>query len=192
MKPTDRKTFVTAYNNFVQEAVKGTGIFAGTLFAQAILESSGKYNLSNWLVGGSKLSQKANNFFGIKSSSKWKGEVYNIATGEYTPAGSYYVISDNFRKYPSVEASILDYIKFLQENPRYEKAGVFKAKDVKEQAERLKAAGYATAPDYAEVVNSVYKSISSLITEHKGKVLGIGTILLFAAGFFLFKKLARN
>ena len=186
MIPTDRKTFVTTYNDFVNKAVKDTGIFAGTLFAQAILESSGKYNISTWSVGGSKLSQKANNFFGIKSSPKWKGEVYNISTGEYTPAGQFYTEKDNFRKYNSVEDSIKDYVKFLTENPRYKAAGVFTAKDVKEQAERLKAAGYATAPNYADLVNSVYNSVSSFISENKGKIAG-GTIVLFIGLFLAYK-----
>jgi len=186
MKPTDRKTFVINYNDFVNQITKGTGIFPGILFAQAILESSGKYNLDTWSVGGSKLSQKANNFFGIKADKNWKGEVYNISTGEYTPAGQYYTIKDNFRKYNTVEDSIKDYVNFLLTNPRYKKAGVFDAKTVKEQAEKLKAAGYATAPDYADVVNSVYNSISSFIKENKTKIAG-GTILLIVGLFFAYK-----
>lgn len=187
MIPTTREKFVKDYSKFVADAVKGTGIFAGTLFAQAILESSGKYNLPGWLVGGSKLSQKANNFFGIKASPAWKGEVYNIATGEYTPAGQYYTIADNFRKYATVEDSIKDYVKFLKSNPRYTTAGVFSAKDVKEQAERLKAAGYATAPDYATVVNSVYNSIKSFISENTGSIIKGSSLLLIVGLFFAYR-----
>lgn len=187
MKPTDRQTFVKNYSNYVNESVKGTGILTGTLLSQAIIESSGKYNTNNfWLVGGSKLSQKANNFFGIKANSTWKGEVYNIKTGEFTPSSQYYVIADNFRKYNSVEDSIKDYVNFLLTNPRYEKAGVFKAKTVKEQAEKLKEAGYATAPDYADVINSVYNSISNFITENKVKTSG-GALLLILTIFLAYK-----
>jgi len=187
MIPTTREKFVKDYSKFVADTVKGTGIFAGTLFAQAILESSGKWNIPTWSVGGSKLSQKANNFFGIKASPKWKGAVYNISTGEYTPAGAYYTVADNFRKYNSVEESIKDYVKFLKENPRYKAAGVFNAKDVKEQAERLKAAGYATAPDYAEIVNSVYNSISNWVTENTRSIIKGSTILLIIGLFAAYR-----
>ena len=129
MNPTTRENFVKQYSPYINLVTKGTGILAGTLIAQAFIESSGKYN-GEWLVGGSKLSREANNFFGIKASKGWKGEVYNIKTGEYTPSGSYYVIADNFRKYPSVEDSIKDYVNFLISNPRYHKAGVFEAKKI--------------------------------------------------------------
>ena len=82
MNPTTRENFVKQYSPYINLVTKGTGILAGTLIAQAIIESSGKYN-GEWLVGGSKLSREANNFFGIKASKGWKGEVYNIKTGEY-------------------------------------------------------------------------------------------------------------
>lgn len=189
MKPTSREEFVKKYSPYVNEITKGTGIFAGTLLAQAILESSGKYNTNNtWLVGGSKLSQVANNFFGIKADKSWKGKRYNIATGENKPSGEYYIIKDDFRAYNSVEDSLKDYVNFLQSNPRYKKAGVFEAKNVKEQAERLKAAGYATAPNYAELVNSVYNSISSFISENKSKIAG-GSILLLIGIFLAYRYL---
>ena len=49
----------------------------------------GKVN-GKYMVGGGTLSQKANNFFGIKADKSWKGKVFNISTGEYTPSGQYY------------------------------------------------------------------------------------------------------
>jgi len=193
MKPTSRENFVKKYADFVNEITQNTGIFAGTLFAQAILESSGKYKTGGqWLVGGSKLSQEANNFFGIKAEKNYKGKRYNIATGENKPSGEYYIIKDDFRKYDSVEDSLKDYINFLQTNPRYTKGGVFKAKNVKEQAEALKKSGYATAPDYANVVNSVYNSVKKFIVSEPVKTsLGVGAFIVLAAGFFFAaKKLA--
>jgi len=187
MKPQERIDFVKNYSKFINDVVKGSGIFAGTLIAQAILESSGKYKTNNkWLVGGSKLSQDANNFFGIKASPSWKGDVYNIQTGEYTPSGQYYQIKDNFRKYNSVEDSIKDYVNFLQSNPRYKKAGVFDAKSVKEQAQKLQQAGYATAPNYADIVEEVYNNVSKYITENKA-IIGGSTILTILSIFFIFK-----
>lgn len=160
-----REQFVKKYSPFVSKVVKGTGILVGTVLAQAIIESQGKTADGSYKVGASKLAREANNYFGIKCSN-WKGKVYNIDTGEYTSSGQYYVEKAScFRAYPSVEDSIVDYVKFLKENPRYEKAGVFKANSVKEQAEALKRAGYATAPNYASTIESVYNGIKSNIKE---------------------------
>tara|TARA_R110000868_G_scaffold3589_2_gene22633 strand:+ start:182 stop:763 length:582 start_codon:yes stop_codon:yes gene_type:complete len=193
LKPTTRENFVKKYAKFVSEITAGSGIFPGTLFAQAILESSGKYKTNGqWLVGGSKLSQEANNFFGIKAGKSYKGERYNIATGENKPSGEYYVINDDFRKYDSVEDSLKDYINFLKTNPRYKKGGVFDAKNVKEQAEALKKSGYATAPNYATMVDSVYNSVKKFISsEPFKKTLGAGALIVIATAFFFaYKKLA--
>lgn len=191
MKPTTREEFVKKYAPFVNEITKGTGVFAGTLFAQAILESSGKYKTSGkWLVGGSKLSQLANNFFGIKADKSWKGKRYNIATGENKPTGEYYVIKDDFRAYNSVEDSLKDYINFLKSNPRYEKNGVFKATNVKEQADALKQSGYATAPNYASMVESVYNSVKKFIIDApiKTAISGAGIFALIIGAYFFFRK----
>ncbi len=191
MKPTSRENFVKKYSPFVNEITKGSGIFAGTLFAQAIIESSGKYKTDNqWLVGGSKLSQVANNFFGIKADKSWKGKRYNIATGENKPTGEYYVIKDDFRVYDSVEDSLKDYINFLQSNPRYKKNGVFDAKNVKDQAEALKRSGYATAPNYASMVESVYNSVKKFMIEIPvTKVIsGAGIFALIVGAYFFFKR----
>lgn len=190
MKALSRAEFVKKYSPFVNEITKGSGIFAGTLFAQAILESSGKYKTNGaWLVGGSKLSQEANNYFGIKADKSWKGKRYNIATGENKPSGEYYVINDDFRAYSSVEDSLKDYINFLKSNPRYKKNGVFEAKNVREQAEALKRSGYATAPNYAQLVDQVYNSVKKYISDIPvTKVIsGAGIFALLVGAYFFFK-----
>jgi mannosyl-glycoprotein endo-beta-N-acetylglucosaminidase/stage II sporulation protein P len=169
-----RKQFVEKYEPFINSVVKGSGLFAGTMIAQAIIESSGKFN-GVWSVGGSGLSRKANNFFGIKCGSAWKGKTYNANTGEYSPGGTYYVQQNAcFRKYDNVEDSIKDHLSFLQKNPRYTKNGVFAAKNITEQAQALKRAGYATAPNYAATIVSVYNSIKPFLTfeEEKKKFSG--------------------
>lgn len=154
-----REEFVEKYGGFIAKVVRGTGILQGTLIAQAIIESQGKMPDGYWRVGASKLALNSNNYFGIKCHN-WKGKTYNIDTGEYDSSGNKYIDKAAcFRAYDSVEDSIEDYIKFLKGNPRYEKAGVFNAKTVKEQAEALKRAGYATAPDYPTKIQSVYNGI---------------------------------
>src|SRR3989304_655967 len=132
-----RDEFTKKYSSFIAKAVKGTGILVGTVLAQAILESQGKEG-SVYKVGASKLAKEANNYFGIKCHG-WSGEKYNIDTTEYTPSGQKYVSKSScFRAYSNVEDSIKDYVKFLKENERYERAGVFKATTVRKQAEALK------------------------------------------------------
>lgn len=156
-----RKEFINKYGAFIHKVTAGTGILPGTLIAQAFLESS-----ANGKVGGSQLSREANNFFGIKCGPNWSGGKYYINTKEYGQNGPYYVKAC-FRKYKSVEDSIKDYVNFLKVNNRYSEAGVFKAKTVKEQAEALKRAGYATAPSYAQLVYDVYKPYATLIDAQK-------------------------
>ena len=115
-------------------------IFPSVIIAQAILESG-------W--GQSGLTKKGNNLFGIKSSSAWKGESVNMRTAEYTKSNSKYYINADFRKYDTLSDSILDHGKFLVENSRYAKHGVFTAKNSSKQAFALQRAGYATSPIYA-------------------------------------------
>ena len=154
-----REQFVEKYGGFIAHAVKGTGILQGTVIAQAIIESQGKASDGKYYVGNSKLSREANNYFGIKCHN-WGGKGYNINTGEETKDGVKYIEKNAcFRAYDTVEDSIKDYVKFLKENPRYSKAGVFEAKTVKEQAEALKRGGYATASNYASMIDKVYQGV---------------------------------
>ena len=186
-----RQEFVQKYLPYVKQVTAGTGILPGTLMAQAIIESQGKIN-GTYMVGGSTLSRKANNFFGIKAGPAWKGKIFNIDTGEYTPSGQYYTQKGAaFRSYDSVKDSISDYVNFLKTNSRYEKAGVFQAKTVLDQAVALKKAGYATALNYPSTINSVFEGIkkyasdiSSEITETVKKNIGktIAITLLVGLG----------
>ena len=190
-----RDEFVKKYGSFIHKSVKGTGILAGTLIAQAILESSGKDLNGDWKVGGSKLSRESNNFFGIKSSKKWGGKTYNIDTGEVIK-GKKVIVNADFRAYNSVKDSIEDYVKLLKENPRF--SNVLKAKTVKDQAIELKKAGYATSVEYADTVTQVYNSVKDLIDESylkykkrntiKNITISLTILATLIGGFYYFKK----
>jgi flagellar protein FlgJ len=193
-----RAEFVKKYGSFIHKAVEGSGILAGTLVAQAILESSGKDLQGNFKVAGSKLSREANNLFGIKKSKSWTGKTYNINTGEVLN-GKNVVVNADFRAYNSYEDSIRDYVKFLSENPRYAK--VLKAKTVKDQAIELKKAGYATSLSYADTVNQVYNSVKTLMDESylnylkenklkkvKNISISLAVLVVLISGFYIFKK----
>jgi len=186
-----RKSFIENFGAYVHKVTKGTGILPGTLIAQLFLESS-----SRGIVGASKLSQQANNYFGIKCGPNWDGPRYFIETREFIN-GQNKMITACFRKYGSIKDSIQDYVLFLQENPRYKNAGVFEAKTVKEQAAALKRAGYATAPSYAQLVYDVYKPYAQLIDDQKTLMAGfslkktIGAILLAIGATVLTNKLKK-
>lgn len=114
------------------------GLFPSVLIAQAILESG-------W--GKSTLASKYNNLFGIKASATWTGKVVNLKTNEIFD-GVETTVTSGFRVYDTWKQSISDRNKFLRENPRYTKAGVFTATDPLAQIQALKTAGYATAENY--------------------------------------------
>jgi flagellar protein FlgJ len=187
-----RKDFIKEFGAYVHKVTKGTGILPGTLIAQLFLESS-----SRGIVGASKLSQEANNYFGIKCGPSWDGPKYYIDTREVIN-GQSTTVNACFRKYGSIKDSIQDYVLFLQENPRYRNAGVFKAKTVKEQAQALKAAGYATAPSYAQLVYDVYKPYAALIEEQKTLLAGfsikktLGAVLLAVAATIIYNQITEK
>jgi flagellum-specific peptidoglycan hydrolase FlgJ len=187
-----RKEFINEYGAYVHKVTRDTGILPGTLIAQLFLESSSK-----GIVGASKLSQDANNYFGIKCGGGWDGPKYYIETREVLNGRSV-MVPACFRKYGSIKDSIQDYVLFLQENPRYKTAGVFEAKTVKEQAQALKRAGYATAPSYADLVYNVYKPYAGLIEEQKTLMAGfsikktLGVVLLASAATIIYNKIFKK
>lgn len=123
--------FIKSIEVEAQKSYKEYKIFPSITIAQAILESG-------W--GNSQLTKDSNNLFGIKADDSWKGKTIEIMTTEnYNDK-----IDASFRKYNSIEASIKDHAEFLKENKRYEKNGVFKAENYKEQAQALEDAGYST------------------------------------------------
>lgn len=126
--------YAKAYGNMAVEKMRIYGIPASITLSQGMLESG---------YGASELAIKANNHFGIKCGSSWRGErVYHDddAKGEC------------FRKYKSVDDSYRDHSNFLSTNRRYNGLFLLDPLDYKGWARGLKAAGYATNPKYAELL----------------------------------------
>lgn len=127
-----REEYIDRYKRIAVAHMERYGIPASITMAQGILESD---------CGNSYLSLTSNNHFGIKCKSNWTGErVYHDddAKGEC------------FRKYPTVEESYADHAEFLDSQQRYDSLFAYSPTDYRSWARGLKAAGYATAPDYAE------------------------------------------
>ena len=149
--------FINSIKSGAIKSYKETKILPSITIAQAILES-------NW--GESNLFKESNNLFGIKADRSWKGEYVTFETKEYHSQ----MIKDKFRKYSTIEDSILDHSKFLSENKRYEEGGVFEAKTYKKQALALQESGYSTAED--ENGNKTYaQMLERLIRQYNLQVL---------------------
>lgn len=142
-----RKEFITLIAPLAVSSVKGTGLFASLMIAQACLESADSQSV---------LSKMFNNYFGIKAGPGWHGKVANMQTTEYVH-GKPEKLSQPFRTYATKEAGFLDRVKFLVDNPRYALHGVFKALNPNAQAEDFVRAGYATDPQYANLLISIIR-----------------------------------
>ncbi|MGX7244689.1 glycoside hydrolase family 73 protein [Enterococcus quebecensis] len=114
---------------------KQTNLFASITIAQAILES-------DW--GRSDLAVEAKNLFGIKGAYNEQSSI--MPTDEFID-GERITIDDSFKKYNTIQESMIDHIEFL-------KGGTYEAiktsKNYQEAAVALQNGGYATDPDYAE------------------------------------------
>jgi len=167
----------------VVRACAGTGILPETVLCQSAIESA---------YGQSLLASKYNNYFGIKAGSSWKGNYVLLPTKEFVN-GKYITINDKFRRYNSFTASVSDYIKFLKGNARYK--NVFTKTSVIGQLDALQAAGYATAPNYANVIYGIYLSNKVQIDEQIKKAKDLMSLALAAigvTGYVLIRKYFLN
>lgn len=136
---TEQKAFIKRIGELAAADMQKSGVLASLTIAQAILESG-------W--GKSGLTVKGNALFGIKAGKTWTGKVYSAKTQECFDGVSYTTITALFRAYDSWEDSVADHSAFLTGLSRYK--AVVGEKDYKTACKAIKAAGYATAPDYAE------------------------------------------
>lgn len=113
--------------------------------AQALLESGIASQ-----KGPSGLASRYNNLFGIKGSGT-AGSV-NMRTGEHFN-GRDVKINANFAANRTVEDSFQQH-KNLMSKPRYRK--VIASRSFEQAAHEVKAAGYATAPNYSSSLIAVY------------------------------------
>lgn len=155
---TDKKGFspqdgyIKQFSDIAQKHEAKYKIPASIILAQGILESS---------AGSSELARVANNHFGIKCSSDWKGERFVWADDKP---------DDNFRKYKSAEESYKDHAEFLLRNPRYGILFTYDIRDYKAWARGLQACGYATDKGYANKLISIIEEYN-LHKYYKGTIM---------------------
>lgn len=149
-----REEYIEKYKSIAVAHMERYGIPASITMAQGILESD---------AGNSNLSRSSNNHFGIKCKKNWTGrKVYHDddAKGEC------------FRAYPTVEESYLDHAEFLDSSPRYDSLFAYPSNDYRSWARGLKAAGYATAPDYAERLIKIIENYNlHLLDQQDGEAI---------------------
>jgi LysM repeat protein len=128
------ETYIDNYKDIAVREMKRTGIPASITLAQGMIESD---------YGRSSLAREANNHFGIKCHSDWPGaKVYHHDDRR----------NECFRKYSKPEDSFYDHSEFLKSGSRYSFLFDLSSTDYKSWAKGLKKAGYATNPDYANML----------------------------------------
>lgn len=139
------KEYAAKYSQIAIEKMNEYKIPASITLAQGILESGN---------GSSRLAVVGKNHFGIKCGKNWKGaRIYHDddAKGEC------------FRRYKNAVESYKDHSLFLTQNQRYASLFALNILDYKAWANGLKAAGYATNPNYPTLLikliedNDLYK-----------------------------------
>lgn len=126
--------YLEQYASIAVDEMRRTGVPASITLAQGIIESD---------YGRSRLARQANNHFGIKCHSNWRG-------------GTIYHNDDRrgecFRRYRRAEDSFRDHSDFLVSGSRYAFLFRLDQSDYRGWARGLKEAGYATNPRYASML----------------------------------------
>ncbi|MBN3035869.1 MAG: glucosaminidase domain-containing protein [Bacteroidales bacterium] len=132
-----KEEYIQMYKDISIEEMVVYKIPASITLAQGILESA---------HGNSELARNANNHFGIKCHLEWDGKTYIMDDDAR---------NECFRKYNDPYDSYRDHSLFLTTRERY--AGLFKLdiSDYRAWAHGLKKAGYATNPDYPQLLINI-------------------------------------
>lgn len=142
--------YVRQYLKVAREQARKVNIPVSITLAQGLLESN---------AGDSRLSQKANNHFGIKCFSRTcsKGHCMNATDDSH---------KDFFIIFPSGEESFRARSAFLQKD-RYKHLLKLKPTNYKAWANGLKKAGYATDPHYAEKLIKIIEGLKLYVYDNE-------------------------
>ncbi|PYF75852.1 glucosaminidase domain-containing protein [Pedobacter nutrimenti] len=128
-------SYIESFKGVAIEEMNLYGIPASITLAQGIIESGS---------GNSSLARYANNHFGVKCTSEWKGKGYYKDDDQR---------NDCFRVYKDARQSYKDHSEFLKRK-RYSFLFQLDKNDYKNWAYGLKQAGYATNPKYPDMLIS--------------------------------------
>lgn len=148
--PESAEDFIETLWPFAKKAASALGMQPAVMLAQAALETGWGQHMIQKENGESAL-----NLFGIKAQKAWQGDAAETLTSEYV-RGQKTQETAAFRAYDSFQSGFDDYVAFIENNPRYEKA-VANAHDAEAYTKALQEAGYATDPNYADKIISILK-----------------------------------
>ena len=145
---SDALNYIERYKHIAIAEMKQHGIPASITLAQGLLESGN---------GRSRLAVEANNHFGIKCHTSWKGKTILHDDDRK---------DDCFRVYKTAEESFKAHSEFLK-RPRYTFLFELDKNDHQSWARGLKKAGYATNPRYAELLIGLIQRYNLNQYDHK-------------------------
>ena len=162
------------------------GYMASVLIAQACLENG--YGMDS----SCEVLTDANNVLGMKrellnstwESSYWHGEYITKRTPEWD--GGMHYITDDFRKYDSLQDCFYDYCQFMRD-ARYSRGGSYKYRDVlsitdpETLVRTVAGRGYCTDPKYPESVMRIIQEHG--LTQYDRPVTVIKSVRSMMAGF---------
>ncbi|MEG2944199.1 MAG: glucosaminidase domain-containing protein, partial [Enterococcus sp.] len=188
-----QEKFINDLSPSIRKTADTYHLYGSVMMAQAILESA-------W--GRSELTQKANNYFGIKGT--YQGLFYEIETKEYLN-GEWVVLKEKFRKYPTIQESMNDNGDKLRNgvswDPNYY-CGTWleNTKSYKDAANFL-TGKYATDPNYGAKIIQLIEQYSlndlldydKIILQNDMSIVGYlktssDTIRLYAEPYFTSSK----
>ena len=130
----DYGAYIKKYKSIAIREMQLYKIPASITLAQGMIESG---------CGKSVLAINTQNHFGIKCQKDWPGDTYLYDDD---------LEKECFRKYKSVDESYRDHSLFLTTRQRYAALFTLPLTDYKGWARGLKQAGYATNPDYPNIL----------------------------------------
>ena len=149
-KRISREEYIQTYKDWAILDMKKSGIPASIKLAQACLESAD---------GNSQLASKSNNHFGIKCHDNWNGKrAYHNDDAR----------NECFRAYNNPLQSFEDHTIFLTTRSRYQKLFDLNPTNYKAWARGLKDAGYATNPQYPNLLIKIIEENELYLYDQEG------------------------
>ena len=156
-----RKRFADSIREPAARAAAKLGTSPDILIAQAALETGwGKHVMTG------PNGQSSHNLFSIKADPSWDGDTVTRRTLEYMQ-GRQVNINAGFRAYDGVGQAFDDYVDFIAQNPRYQRA-LEKAADPRAYVQELQRAGYATDPHYAQKILQIHNQVAAAGSDSRG------------------------
>ncbi len=151
---TAQQAFIAKIQPAAEAAATQLGVAPKAIIAIAALETGwGKH------VMKTRDGQSSHNLFGIKADARWKNDHVFASTLEFEN-GAMQRKNEPFRVYGSATESVMDFARFIEQNPRYQKA-LLHSSEPERFIDEIHQAGYATDPGYAQKVKAVMQTIDN-------------------------------